>query len=228
MKTSKPYEDPELRRVLGDALRPGGLEITERALNLCGFKDGARLLDLGCGPGATLEFLTRRGFQALGLDSSPGFLAEAATRGEVIAGDFCDIPLPGCSVDGVFCECVLSLAPDKKKFLTECARVMKPGGRLAVSDVFCSPETRGGPAGGKSANCAGGAMSFDAFNAAARDCGFELIKVIDCSTALKTIAARVVWHFGTAEALERFWPGGRAGRPAAYFLIIAGKGETHD
>ena len=60
MYTSRPYESPALREAIGPALRPGGLDLTERAARYCGLAAGDLVLDVGCGIGATAAFLKDR------------------------------------------------------------------------------------------------------------------------------------------------------------------------
>lgn len=138
-----------LRQVTGACLRPGGLELTARGLALCGFKSGDTLLDLGCGPGASLGLLGSSGFRALGLDLSPAMAAEASAKGAVVRADAARLPLADASLDGIVCECVLSLASDKAAVLEQCARALKPGGRLVLSDITLGGHggfAAGGPA----------------------------------------------------------------------------------
>ncbi|HWQ10656.1 MAG TPA: methyltransferase domain-containing protein, partial [Holophaga sp.] len=127
-----PYEREDVRRATGETLRPGGLALTERALALCGFAAGARVLDLGCGTGATLARLAQAGLRVLGLDVSASLLALARERrAPLVSGRAEALPLAGDSLDGVFCECVLSAVADPEATVAEIARVLRPRGVLA-------------------------------------------------------------------------------------------------
>jgi 2-polyprenyl-3-methyl-5-hydroxy-6-metoxy-1,4-benzoquinol methylase len=109
----KPYDyDPlgALEKITGPTLRPGGLDLTKRALNFCAFPKGAKIIDAGCGPGATLKLLSDMGFEALGVDKSPKFIKEAQKNGTVLEGYLESLPLNDSSVDGLLCDCVLNLA----------------------------------------------------------------------------------------------------------------------
>ena len=129
------YENPDLRNIIGETLRPGGLDLTKQALSLANFLPGARIADLGCGTGASLKLLSEMGFEAIGLDCSPILLKEAATKGQALEGDFHHLPWPGESFDGLLYECSLSLAAEPERVLQESFRVLKNKGRLIISDL---------------------------------------------------------------------------------------------
>jgi len=220
-----PYENEELRAVCGDILRPGGLAVTKQALELCAFPAGSRLIDLGCGPGGTLKFLREQGFEAVGVDKSPAFLAEAKVHGPVCEADFHDLPFENDYADGLLCECALSLARDKARVLGECFRVLKAGGHLIVSDIFrimkagaISPPPAASPGG-----CLHGAVDLETMRKLLLDSGFETEHMVDHSRALKELAAGLVWHFGSAAALKELFGGCVAGggRDFGYALFIA-------
>lgn len=73
------WSHPGVRILLGDALRPGGVELTRWLLDRAGARPGQRVLDVGCGAGATLVELRRRGLTAVGVDYSTALVGEAAT-----------------------------------------------------------------------------------------------------------------------------------------------------
>jgi SAM-dependent methyltransferase len=151
---------------------------------------GETVLDLGSGPGLDVLLSARRvspGGHAYGLDMTDEMLMLAnenkaqarVSNATFLKGTIEAIPLPASSVDVVISNCVINLAADKAAVLTEAFRVLKPGGRFAVSDMV---ELEPLPAVVKSAldawaGCVAGTIPVDAYRDALRDAGFRNIDI---------------------------------------------------
>lgn len=123
----------------GESLRPGGLELTEALLDRAAFPPGSLVVDVGCGQGAGVVAMARRGLCAVGVDRAEDVVARAraAHRETVfVLGEAGRLPFASRSVDGLLAECTLSAIADRRRALTEWHRVLRPGGRLAISDVY--------------------------------------------------------------------------------------------
>ena len=108
---------------------PGGEAHTLRMLELAALPRGARILDMGAGAGETLRLLRESGFDAAGVDLAP--------RGEgVEQGDFLHLAWPDRSFDAVLSQCAFFVSGDVRGALRAARRVLKPGGKLLLSDVF--------------------------------------------------------------------------------------------
>jgi arsenite methyltransferase len=151
---------------------------------------GERVLDLGSGGGIDVLLSARRvgpSGRAIGLDMTDEMLtlaqrnaAEAgATNVEFLKGQIEAIPLPTASVDVVISNCVVNLAADKPSVFREIARVLRPGGRIGITDIVAqdelTPEQRAER--GNYVGCIAGALSFSEFASGLRDVGLTDVSV---------------------------------------------------
>lgn len=157
---------------------------------LAELKPGETVLDLGSGGGIDVLLSARRvgpTGKAYGLDMTDDMLALARENQkkagvenvEFLKGEIENIPLPDCSVDVIISNCVINLSADKDRVLHEAFRVLKPGGRFAVSDVV----VRGDVPDDIRKNmllwvgCIAGALRDDDYTAKLTNAGFESINI---------------------------------------------------
>ena len=164
-------------------------------------RPGEVVVDLGSGGGLDV-FLAAKMVgaegRAIGIDMTPAMIerarANAASGGytnvEFYQSTIDRIPLPDASVDCVISNCVLNLAPDKPAVFREIARVLKPGGRLAVSDIALKGELPEAVARSMAAyvGCIAGAIRMDDYRAGLLAAGFEHVEIVDSGADLNAYA----------------------------------------
>ena len=121
-----------VNRIMTFRMDVGWRRKTVRALQL---PAGSRVGDLACGTGDLCRELERQGHHAVGVDLSFGMLAAARTVAPLVHGDALVLPLRAASVDGTTCGFALRNFVDLRPFFAELARVVRPGGRVALLEV---------------------------------------------------------------------------------------------
>jgi len=188
---------------------PGGRELTARALTLAGLRRHGRVLDIGCGSGATVDWLRRcHRFQAFGLDCSRGRFQPGVPLLQAQAEH---LPFASATLDGVLAECSLSVTASPDAALAECARVLVRGGKLLLMDVYAR-------------NRVAGMIQREELMGQLAVHGFRVLCWEDHSEVLRTFLAHYIFEHGSAEEL---WAGpcglGEAVQQArpGYFLLVA-------
>jgi SAM-dependent methyltransferase len=164
-------------------------------------KPGEVVVDLGSGGGLDV-FLAAQQVgptgRAIGIDMTPAMIERA--RANAASGGYTNVefhlasidrlPLPDASADCVISNCVLNLAPDKPAVFHEIARVLKPGGRLAVSDIALKAELPAAVAQSLAAyvGCLGGAIKIDDYRNGLLAAGFEHVEIVDSGADLNSYA----------------------------------------
>ncbi|MGB9592608.1 MAG: arsenite methyltransferase [Anaerolineae bacterium] len=158
---------------------------------LAGLREGEIVLDLGCGAGLDCFLAARRvgpTGHVIGVDMTPEMVARArenARKGgyanvEFRLGEIEHLPVADGSVDVVISNCVINLSPDKPAVFREAYRVLRPGGRLMVSDVVLLRQLPEFVRGSLEAYvaCVAGASLKDAYLDAIRAAGFQDVRVV--------------------------------------------------
>jgi demethylmenaquinone methyltransferase/2-methoxy-6-polyprenyl-1,4-benzoquinol methylase len=121
-----------LNRILTLRLDVGWRRRTIKELHL---EPGARVLDLATGTGDFCRELDRGGYSNVGMDFSYGMLASARTDAPLVQADALALPVATASFDGITCGFALRNFTELQPFFAECARVLRPGGRLCLLEV---------------------------------------------------------------------------------------------
>ena len=158
-------------------------------------------MDLGSGGGLDVFLAARKvgpAGRAIGIDMTPEMVerarANAAKQGlgnvEFHLSTIDKLPLPDGSVDCIVSNCVINLAPDKPAVFREMFRVLKPGGRVAVSDIALKNPLPDEVAGSVAAyvGCVAGAIPVADYERMLREAGFEGVQVIDAGKDLNAYA----------------------------------------
>jgi SAM-dependent methyltransferase len=167
--------------------------------------EGETVLDLGSGAGADVLISAQRvgpTGKAYGLDMTDEMLelarANATKAGarnvEFLKGYIEQIPLPDDAVDVVISNCVINLAGDKNKVFAEAARVLRPGGRFAVSDVVADPDMDEATKSDMAAwtGCIAGALTREEFEQGLTAAGFADIEITETHRVHEHAAAAIV------------------------------------
>src|SRR5271163_2445907 len=164
-------------------------------------RPGETVVDLGSGGGLDVFLAAKlvgpKG-RAIGIDMTPAMIERSRAGGaaagytnvEFYLAHIDKLPLPDASVDCVISNCVLNLAPDKPAVFREIARVLKPGGRLAVSDIALKGELPEAIARSMAAyvGCIAGAIRIDDYRAGLLTVGFEHVEIVDSGADLNAYA----------------------------------------
>jgi arsenite methyltransferase len=164
-------------------------------------KPGEVVVDLGSGGGLDVFLAAKKvGAQgrAIGIDMTPAMIerakANAASGGysnvDFYLAEIDQIPLADASADCVISNCVLNLAPDKPAVFREIFRILKPGGRLAVSDIALKSELPEKIAKSIAAyvGCIAGAILIDTYREELLKAGFQFVEIVDSGTDLNAYA----------------------------------------
>lgn len=164
-------------------------------------RKGEVVVDLGSGGGLDVFLASKlvgpEGL-AIGIDMTPAMIERAKANAQ--AGNYTNVefhlanidklPLADASVDCVISNCVINLAPDKPAVFREIARVLKPGGRLAVGDIALKGELPEAIASSLAAyvGCISGAIHIDTYREELLKSGFEFVEIVESGSDLNAYA----------------------------------------
>ncbi len=167
-------------------------------------REGEVVVDLGSGGGLDVFLAARRvgaKGKAIGIDMTPEMIELARRNASKLEGGapanvefhlatIDALPLPDNSVDCVISNCVINLAPDKSAVFREIARVLKPGGRLAVSDIALKQELPAELGSDLMAyvGCIAGAIQIEDYRQGLHDVGFSGVEIVDSGSDLNAYA----------------------------------------
>jgi arsenite methyltransferase len=214
-----PKMAPDGLDVIGDAYQGVAGRLAEADLNLgCGvptqyaaLRPGETVLDLGSGAGND-AFIARHevgpGGRVIGVDMTPEMVARARGNAaklgfanvEFRLGEIERLPLERNSVDVAISNCVLNLVPDKARAFAEMFRVLRPGGRLCVSDIVATGELPPGvrEAAGLYVGCIAGAMPETEYLRSLEAAGFREIVIVE-GTSIGLLDEALSPHMPDAE-----------------------------
>ena len=174
--------------------KPGGLILTARAAELGSFGKGSRVLDIGCGTGETVRYLRSEcGIEAFGIDKNPDPLFDETF---LFIGHAEETAFSDGSMDGILAECSFSLFDDQEKALKEFFRVLKPDGRLVITDLYAlsEPAQLGG--------CLGRVESKEFLISLLHGNGFKVEIFEDQSHHLQTLFGQMIMDAGASKFFQ--------------------------
>lgn len=228
---------------MGQTLRPGGFDLTEKGVKYCNITGADKVLDLGCGMGATIGYLyEKHQIAATGIDPSEKLLSIAKERcnsSDFAIGTGENIPFDEGSFNCVFAECTLSLMDNQSKVLQEVSRVLKKNGWFIITDVYAKNADLIETLESHLINsCMRGLHNLNFLEDSLKDLGFEIMYLEDCSNYLKELMVKIIFSYGSMNVFWnkttdqddscmnglKFQESLKACKPG-YFMLIAKKGE---
>ncbi len=177
-----------------ECFRPGGLELTQKALDKIELSVGDRVLDIGCGLGTSLEYIRDKyKAEVYGVDVQPIAVQKAAERlgtERVLCADARELSFCDNNFQLVLMECVLTLIPEPEKALQEALRVLVPGGVLVITALTGQCE---------GSICQQGRMDLDILGQKLKALDAEIVFRSDETALLKQFIAEMIFQFDSLE-----------------------------
>ena len=194
------FVDSVFEKMEDHVIHPGGLRLTRRLLKYCAFPLGAKVVDVGCGTGITVECLNDLyGLHAVGIEVSATLLQQGKKRSPDLAllqasGE--ELPFANHSFNGAVLECSLSIMQNVDRVLGEINRILVPRGKLAIADVYVRVADTANTSFSPSCILTDGALRQTLINH-----NFKILLWEDQSALLKEFVASFIMAYGSAEKL---------------------------
>lgn len=216
-------------------MRPGGLNLTRRIVDYCSFPHDGKIADIGCGTGVTVEYLRDAGLDAVGIDVSKAALQRGIERAPDLpliqaAGEA--LPFDNASMSGVLAECSLSVMQNAVRVLAECNRILMPGRKLALTDLYIRTKGMSSPSNCLAGRYISGVTTRDELQELLQESGFDILLWEDQSSYLKEFVAQYIMEHGSIEDLFQCVSTRIQHRQEdqsaklGYFLLVAEKRKT--
>jgi ubiquinone/menaquinone biosynthesis C-methylase UbiE len=176
-------------------------------VSFCALSEQNAVLDLGCGRGATIQYLLDKySIKAVGIDPSKKLLQIAKEKnpsGTFVFGSGEDLSFKDKNFDCVFAECTLSLMHDVETTLKEVHRVLKADGWFIITDVYAkNPQAIDSLQNFSLNSCVRGLHELPVLQEKLEKRGFEIMLLEDCSHYLKELMVKIIFSHGS---MSSFW-----------------------
>lgn len=206
------YGSDAARFLLGDSFHPGGIELTLELAGMLRLNAESLILDVASGKGASAIAIAERfGCKVVGIDLSEANIAEAraitAERGlshriSFRLADAEELPFESAGFDALLCECAFCTFPNKTKSSSEFRRVLRPGGRVGISDLTRVPDPLPELDGLLSwVACIGDAQPLEIYIRMLKCAGFEITARAERDRCLREMADQIRSRLFLAEAM---------------------------
>ncbi len=183
-------------------LRPGGLELTAKLISHCHLDPERRVLDIGCGRGESLAYIKERyDCSCFGIEADQELCAEAKRNYPALLfynAQAEQLPFDDSFFDCILLECVISLFDQPFITLAEVSRVLKPGGKLLISDVYVRSHMPVAQGQGMLRNIYTREQNISILE----DCGFTVISFADQSDCLIQMLGQMIFDLGLQAAYQ--------------------------
>lgn len=206
------YQSDMAKLIMGDTLHPGGLGLTNKLGHLMGLQPGELVADLASARGDSAQALGRVfRCKVLGIEFGAeavlhaSSVAPAAGRAHFVRGDAECLPLRSSVFDAAVCECSMSLFINKAQAMAETARLLRPGGRLGLSDVTIEPDSLPPELDGELGQvlCMTSALTADGYVDLLEEGGFTITERLDASGEIVKILDEVESKLAAFLAFQR-------------------------